>query len=103
MIAIIILKIYNKKNYEKFIIIFLKFWYIYMSVYIIQIYFNSVQTMSLKTSQSITLHLYIVIGFLAIICQESDVRILKLGGVFFLCFFFHFWNAGLIRIEGKLA
>lgn len=59
MIAIIILKIYNKKNYEKFIIIFLKFWYIYMSqsVYIIQIYFNSVQTMSLKTSQSITLHL----------------------------------------------
>lgn len=56
MIAIIILKIYNKKNYEKFII-FLKFWYIYMSVYIIQIYFNSVQTMSLKTSQSITLHL----------------------------------------------
>lgn len=25
MIAIIILKIYNKKNYEKFIIIFLKF------------------------------------------------------------------------------
>lgn len=57
MIAIIILKIYNKKNYEKFMIIFLKFWYIYMSVYIIQIYFNSVQTMSLKTSQSITLHL----------------------------------------------
>lgn len=73
-----------------------------MSVYIIQIYFNSVQTMSLKTCQSITLHFNIVIGFLAIICQESDVRILKLGG-FFLVFFFHFWNAGLIRIEGKLA
>lgn len=71
-----------------------------MSVYIIQIYFNSVQTMSLKTCQSIYTSL-IVIGFLAIICQESDVRISKLGVLF--GFFFHFWNVGLIRIEGQLA
>lgn len=55
-----------------------------MSVYIIQIYFDSLQTMSLKTCQFITS--LIVIGFLAIICQESDVRILKLD--VFLVFFF---------------
>lgn len=33
MIAVIILKIYYKKDYEKFIIIFLTFWYIHECLY----------------------------------------------------------------------
>lgn len=39
MIAIIILKIYYKKDYEKFIIIFLTFWY--KHVYIHECLYNS--------------------------------------------------------------